>query len=67
VQLFSFLCLVCIFSSLVETDAYRVCAIRGTTEGAQLAESLIHNIILNQPLIESYEMFVPQVCSNIHS
>lgn len=55
-----------IFKDELETDAYRVCAIRGTPEGAQLAESLIHNIILNQPLIESHEMLVPQhVCGRI--
>jgi tudor domain-containing protein 2 len=46
----------------VETDHHRVCVIRGTPEGAQLAESLIHDIIFNQPLIETYEMFIPQVC-----
>jgi hypothetical protein len=49
------------FSSSVETDQHRVCVIRGTPEGAQLAESLIHDIILNQPLIETHEIFVPQV------
>ncbi|PSN39206.1 Tudor and KH domain-containing protein [Blattella germanica] len=45
---------------------HRVCVIRGTPEAAQLAESLIHDIILNQPLIETYEMFVPQnACGRI--
>jgi hypothetical protein len=42
-------------------DQYRICVIQGNREGVQLAESLIHDIILNQPLIENYEMFVPQV------
>jgi tudor domain-containing protein 2 len=49
------------FSSSVGNDQYRICVIQGNREGAQLAESLIHDIILNQPLIESYEMVVPQV------
>ena len=37
----------------VETDAFQVCVIQGNQEGAQLAESLIHDIIVNQPLIET--------------
>jgi len=51
----------------VVADAYKVCVIQGDQEGTQLAESLIHNIIVNQPLIENSEMFVPQVCSTINS
>jgi len=51
----------------VETDAFQVCVIQGNREGAQLAESIIHDIIVNQPLIESSEMLVPQVCSSINS
>ncbi|XP_069692009.1 tudor and KH domain-containing protein homolog [Periplaneta americana] len=54
------------FKDELETDQHRVCIIRGTPEGAQLAESLIHDIMLNQPLIETLEMFVPQqACGRI--
>jgi tudor domain-containing protein 2 len=49
-----------IFKREVATCAYQVCVIQGNKEGAQLAESLLHNIIVNQPLIESSEMLVPQ-------
>jgi hypothetical protein len=49
------------FSSSAGSDQYQICVVQGNREGAQLAESLIHDIILNQPLIENYEMFVPQV------
>lgn len=41
------------------TDEYKVCVIRGTAEAAQYAESLIHEKIVSQPLIETYEMSVP--------
>ncbi|XP_072767811.1 tudor and KH domain-containing protein homolog isoform X2 [Anoplolepis gracilipes] len=38
----------------------RFCIIRGNEmEGIRLAESMIKNIIDNQPVIETYEMFVP--------
>jgi hypothetical protein len=67
--LFYFLCLIHIFFSppSEETDAFQVCVIQGNQEGAQCAESLIRDIIVNQPLIESSEIFVPQVCSSINS
>ncbi|XP_076663373.1 tudor and KH domain containing protein papi isoform X2 [Andrena cerasifolii] len=38
----------------------RVCIIRGTYESVHLAEELIKSIIANQPIIETYEIFVPQ-------
>ena len=45
---------------------YRKCIIRGTPEAAQYAESLIHELIVNQPLIETFEMLVPsQACGRI--
>lgn len=45
---------------------YKICIIQGTPEDAQYAESLIHEIIVGQPLIETYEMFVPaQACGRI--
>lgn len=48
------------------TDEYKVCVIRGTAEAAQYAESLIHEVIVSQPLIETYEMLVPiQACGRI--
>ena len=46
---------------------YQVCVIQGNQESVQLAESIIHDIIVNQPLIVNYEMLVPQVCSSINS
>lgn len=55
-----------IFKDELGNDQYRICVIQGNREGTQLAESLIHDIILNQPLIESHEMFVPQrACGRI--
>ena len=54
------------FKDELETEQHRVCIVRGTGEGAQLAEYLIHDIILNQPLIETQEIFVPQyACGRI--
>lgn len=48
------------------TDEYKICVIRGTAEAAQYAESLIHEVIVSQPLIETHEMFVPiQACGRI--
>lgn len=44
----------------------RLCIIRGNEmEGIRLAESMIKNIIDNQPVIETYELFVPhEACGN---
>lgn len=41
------------------TQEYRIVTIQGTPEAAQLAESIIHETILNQPLVLSHEMWVP--------
>lgn len=43
------------------SDEYRVCIIRGTAEAAQYAESLIHEVIVSQPFIETFEMMVPVI------
>ncbi|KAG7208620.1 hypothetical protein KM043_014827 [Ampulex compressa] len=44
----------------------RVCVIRGSTENSRLAEEMIKSIIANQPVIEIYEMYVPQnACGRI--
>lgn len=44
----------------------RICIIRGSHEATQLAEKMIKSIIENQPIIEIYEMYVPQkVCGRI--
>ncbi|CAD6216288.1 GSCOCG00004439001-RA-CDS [Cotesia congregata] len=37
----------------------RICFIKGTFECIKLAEALVIDIIENQPVIETYEMFVP--------
>lgn len=48
------------------SEKYRVVTIQGTPESAQLAESMIHEIIMNQPLIISHEMWVPaRACGRI--
>ncbi|XP_054268565.1 tudor and KH domain-containing protein homolog [Macrosteles quadrilineatus] len=44
----------------MEDDEFRVCYIRGVAEAAQQAESMIHEIIKSQPLIELKEIWVPQ-------
>lgn len=47
-------------------DNFKVCKIEGTPEGVELAEFFIHEVIVNQPLIETYEMVVPsQTCGRI--
>ncbi|XP_012134855.1 tudor and KH domain containing protein papi isoform X2 [Megachile rotundata] len=37
----------------------RVCLIKGSHEATQLAERMIKSIIENQPIIETYEIYVP--------
>lgn len=46
---------------------YAICIIRGNEmEGIRLAESIIKNILDNQPIIETYELFVPlEACGNL--
>ncbi|KZC10383.1 Tudor and KH domain-containing protein [Dufourea novaeangliae] len=44
----------------------RVCIIRGTYESTCFAQEMIKSIIENQPLIETYEIYVPQkACARI--
>ncbi|XP_015596689.1 tudor and KH domain-containing protein homolog [Cephus cinctus] len=44
----------------------RVCIIRGKPESIQLAEHMINTIIQSQPIIETYETFIPQrACSRV--
>nr|CAD7405432.1 unnamed protein product [Timema cristinae] len=50
------------FKDELETDEFRVCAIRGTADSAQVAEFMIRDLILNQPLIETVEIKIPQGC-----
>jgi len=53
-------------TSKSEGNADRVCVIRGSPEKTQYAETLILQIIANQPRIETIEMFVPQrACGRI--
>uniref|UniRef100_A0A1B6D308 Tudor domain-containing protein n=2 Tax=Clastoptera arizonana TaxID=38151 RepID=A0A1B6D308_9HEMI len=48
-----------------DTDP-RICVIRGTPETIHAAETMIRELIMNQPLIETYKMFVPQrACGRI--
>lgn len=45
---------------------YRICFVKGTPEGLRMAEAMINNMIASQPLIETYETYVPQrVCPKI--
>lgn len=44
----------------------RICKIRGRPECVRLAQTMIENIIANQPVIEVYETYVPQrACGRI--
>ncbi|CAK9798286.1 Tudor and KH domain-containing protein homolog [Anthophora plagiata] len=44
----------------------RICTIRGSYAAVHLAEEMIKSIIQNQPIIETYEMYVPQkACGKI--
>lgn len=46
--------------------ADRICIIKGGYEAVHLAEEMIKSIIENQPIIETYEMFIPQkACGKI--
>ncbi|KAK6630442.1 hypothetical protein RUM43_014787 [Polyplax serrata] len=48
------------------SEDYKICVIKGKPEATQFAESLIHEIIVNQALIETYEMYVPsEACGRI--
>ncbi|KAK0172744.1 hypothetical protein PV328_006023 [Microctonus aethiopoides] len=42
------------------TTSERICIIKGTFECTKLAEAMVKSIIENQPIIETYEMFIPQ-------
>lgn len=45
---------------------FRMCVVRGTVENIRIAEAMLRDIIENQPLIESYEIFVPNyACGSI--
>ncbi|KAG8263013.1 hypothetical protein J6590_041784 [Homalodisca vitripennis] len=44
-----------------DNEEYRTCYIRGTAESAQMAESMLHEIITTQPLIIVYETWVPEL------
>ncbi|XP_039299293.1 tudor and KH domain-containing protein homolog [Nilaparvata lugens] len=48
------------FNDDVADDEFRTCVIRGSKESVILAELLIHDFITSQPLIETYEMWVPK-------
>ncbi|RZF47176.1 hypothetical protein LSTR_LSTR004885 [Laodelphax striatellus] len=48
------------FSDDVTDEEFRTCIIRGSNEAVQLAELLIHDCIMSQPLIETFEMWVPK-------
>ncbi|CAH1376311.1 unnamed protein product [Tenebrio molitor] len=39
-----------------------ICVIRGTVEGCNIAENLVQEFIINQPVLECEDMFVPQQC-----
>ncbi|XP_076296127.1 tudor and KH domain containing protein papi isoform X2 [Lasioglossum baleicum] len=44
----------------------RICIIRGPYENTQLAQEVIRSIIANQPIIETYETYVPyKVCARV--
>lgn len=48
------------------TDNYRIVTIQGDPKAAQQAEYMIHEIIMNQPLVISHEMWVPsRACGRI--
>jgi len=47
------------FKDELETEEYRVAAIRGSPDGAQMAEILIHQTIAQQPRVETVVLEVP--------
>lgn len=54
------------FREIHDSTEYSLCVIRGTEDSVQVAEQLIHEIIVNQPLIENFEMYVPiRACGRI--
>jgi len=50
------------FNDRTDNAEFRICRVRGPEEAARLAESSIHAVIANQPLIESYDLIVPNHC-----
>ncbi|XP_012288010.1 tudor and KH domain-containing protein homolog isoform X2 [Orussus abietinus] len=47
-------------------NAERICFIKGKPESIRLAEAMIKNLIATQPVVETYDTFVPQfTCSKI--
>lgn len=44
-----------------EIDGHRICLIRGPEENVTTAQKLVFKAVSDQPVIESTEMFVPQV------
>lgn len=47
-------------------SADRICIIKGGYEAVHLVEEMIKSLIENQPIIETYEMFIPQkACGKI--
>ncbi|XP_048512732.1 tudor and KH domain-containing protein homolog isoform X1 [Athalia rosae] len=54
------------FSAEETDDSTRICHIRGKEQCTHLAQLMIENIITNQPIIETYETYVPQdACGRI--
>uniref|UniRef100_A0A1B6LIZ4 Tudor domain-containing protein n=1 Tax=Graphocephala atropunctata TaxID=36148 RepID=A0A1B6LIZ4_9HEMI len=48
------------FKDHEDDEEYRTCYIKGTAECVQMAESMLHEFITTQPLIEVHEIWVPQ-------
>lgn len=48
------------FKSYEQDTNERVCIIRGSLEGCNIAENLIREFMANQPLMESIDIWIPQ-------
>ncbi|KAL0275257.1 UNVERIFIED_CONTAM: hypothetical protein PYX00_003167 [Menopon gallinae] len=54
------------FRDIAGSTEHSLCVVRGTDDAVLLAEHMIHETIVNQPLIENFEMYVPiQACGRI--
>ncbi|KAK1120863.1 hypothetical protein K0M31_011064 [Melipona bicolor] len=54
------------FKDDIECPPDRICIIKGGYEAVRLAEEMIKSIIQNHPIIETYEMFIPEkTCGKI--
>lgn len=46
-----------------KNENYRICLVKGSVQNCNMAESLIHNHIASQPIIETKDLMVPRIAT----